>query len=446
MSYLPKAPWVGAGGFGCAFLRLALPIVLTLLLASVANAKTPDRTLSLSTALERTLGNSPSLNLYAFRKEALEGAAVTANLRPAYEVEIEAENFGGSGETEAFDSAELTLSLSSVLEFGDKRGARSDLVSTTHSMIDTQLQLESLEVLAEVTRSFIETLASQARVELSNDAVRLAEETLATVQKRASAGATSQAEVSRAQSSLAMTRLILASEVQHLESLKLSLAALWGEQTPNFDRVIGDLFQFGNDKSLDALYGALERNPAITMFADQERLNDSELRLARTQSKSDLGWSVGIRHIRETEDTALVAGLSMPLSSARRNTGEISRLRSERNAIAVQREADILKLRALLFGAYNSRQHAKLAVTQLKTSVIPSLEEALKQTRKGYQRGRFSYLDYISVSKELLESKRMLIESAAAVLTYGAEIEQLSADSLNAERFIPNNETLGVAK
>mgnify|MGYP003663749047 CR=1 FL=1 len=446
MSYLPKAPWVGAGGFGCAFLRLTLPIVLTLLLSSVANAQTPGRTLSLSSALERTLGNNPSLNLYVFRREALEGAAFTANLRPAYEVEFEAENFGGSGETEAFDSAELTLSLSSVLELGDKRGARSDLVSTTRSIVDTQLQLESLELLAEVTRRFIDTLAAQARVELSNDAVRLAEETLATVQKRASAGAISQAEVSRAQSSLAMARLMLASEAQLLESLKLSLAALWGEQTPTFDKVSGDLFQFGNDKSLDALYGTLERNPAITMFVDQERLKDSELRLARTQSKSDLSWSVGVRRFRETEDTALVAGLAMPLFSARRNTGEISRLRSERSAIALQREADILKLRALLFGAYNTRQQAKFAVTQLKDSVIPSLEEALKQTRKGYQRGRFSYLDYISVSKELLESKRMLIESAAAVLTYGAEIEQLSADSLSVDRFIPNNDTPGIRK
>lgn len=446
MSYLPKAPWVGAGGFGCAFLRLTLPIVITSLIASVASAQTTDRTLSLSSALERTLASSPSLNLYAFRKEALEGAALTASLRPAYEIEIEAENFGGSGEAEAFDSAELTLSLSSVLELGDKRGARSYLVSTTRSMVDTQLQLESLEVLAEVTRRFIETLAAQARVDLGNDAVGLAEETLVMVQKRASAGSISQAEVSRAQSSLAMAQLTLASETQHLESLKLNLAVHWGEQTPTFDRVSGDLFQFGNDKPLDALYGALERNPAITVFADQERLKDSELRLARTQSKSDLGWSVGVRRIRETQDTALVAGLSVPLFSARRNTGEISRLRSERKAIAVQREADILRLRALLFGAYNSRQQAKFAVTQLKNSVIPSLEAALKQTQKGYQRGHFSYLDYISVSQEVLESKRMLIESAAAVLMYGAEIEQLSADSLSVERFIPNNQIPGVEK
>jgi cobalt-zinc-cadmium efflux system outer membrane protein len=121
----------------------------------------------------------------------------------------------------------------------------------------------------------------------------------------------------------------------------------------------------------------------------------------------------------------------MPLFSGRRNSGEISRATAERNAVSVQREASVLQLHAMLFSAYSSRQQARVAVKQLQQNVIPALQEAAIQTQRGYLRGHFGFLEYITASQELLESKRMLIDSAAAVLMYGAEIEQLTADSVS---------------
>jgi cobalt-zinc-cadmium efflux system outer membrane protein len=176
-----------------ASMRTILPLVVFLLLTTVARAETPVSKLSLSTALQRTLEQNPSLKVFQFRREALAGSSFTANLKPAYEIGIEAENFAGSGETEAFDSAELTVSLSSVLELGDKRIARSGLVSSSRAVLDTQMQLESLELLAEATRRFIQILAMQARVELAAEAVQLARDTVSTVDGRATAGATPQA-------------------------------------------------------------------------------------------------------------------------------------------------------------------------------------------------------------------------------------------------------------
>ena len=113
---------------------------------------------------------------------------------------FEAENFAGSGELEGFDNAELTVSLFSVLELGEKRSARGGVISDSRTVLETQRQLESLELLAEVTRRFIDTLASQARVELAGEAVALAEQTLSVVNKRTAAGASpsrSQASASR---------------------------------------------------------------------------------------------------------------------------------------------------------------------------------------------------------------------------------------------------------
>jgi outer membrane protein, heavy metal efflux system len=446
MLYLRNAPVFGAGAGCFAFLRFSLSLILLTTLVTSARAESRSLDLSLSSALQNTLEQNPSLKVYAFRKDALNGSAFTANLRPGYEVEVEAENFAGSGESDGFDSAELTVSLSSVLEMGGKRNARGGIVRESRAILDTQMRLESLELLGEATRRFIDALASQARVELSHEALTLAQETVSVSQKRANAGATSAAEANRAQSALEMARLTAASEKQRLEFHKVSLSALWGEATPTFGRLNGDLFQFGRDAPFEELYSSVSNSPAVQLFTNQDRMKEAELRVAKAQSKSDLSWSIGIRSMQETDDTAIVAGLSMPLFPGRRNKGEVSRLIAERSSIAMERDTSVLELRTLLFNAYSSRQQAIYTVNQLQTKVIPFLEDALEQTRQGYERGRFGYLDYITVAQELLESKRLLIDSAAAVLTYGAEIEQLTADTISVDHFIPNTASSGVAK
>jgi cobalt-zinc-cadmium efflux system outer membrane protein len=446
MLHLYQAPLFGARSNGFPLRKSFFFGFIMLVSVIAARAESPEPALTLTTALQQALDLNPSLRVYPFRDEALAGSALTANLRPAVEVGFEAENFAGSGELEGFDNAELTVSLFSVLELGEKRSARGGVISDSRTVLETQRQLESLELLAEVTRRFIDTLASQARVELAGEAVALAEQTLSVVNKRTAAGASPQAEAKRAQAALAMARLMESSERKRFEFLKVSLSALWGVTTPSFLRVDGDLFQFGDDVAFETLYERVSNNPAVQLFAAQERVKEAELRLVKTQSTSDISWSVGVRRLREVDDTALVAGLSMPLFSGRRNSGEIRRAMAERNAISVEREASVLQLHSLLFSAYSSRQQARMAVEQLKQAVIPALEDAANQTRLGYQRGRFGYLDYITASQELLESKRMLIESAAAVLTYGAEIEQLTADTVSVEQFTPNTAISGYPK
>lgn len=92
----------------------------------------------------------------------------------------------------------------------------------------------------------------------------------------------------------------------------------------------GDLFQFGEDVAFDLLYAKVEKNPAIEVFAAESRLKEAEIRLAQTQSSADISWSVGVRRLQETDDTALVAGFSMPLFSGKRNVGAVSTALAEK--------------------------------------------------------------------------------------------------------------------
>ena len=70
------------------------------------------------------------------------------------------------------------------------------------------------------------------------------------------------------------------------------------------------------------------------------------------------------------------------------------------------------------------------AVEQIRVEVLPALDKALVQTRDAYQRGRYSYIDWIAAQKELLDARFALIDAASTALLNQALIEQLTAEPL----------------
>lgn len=390
--------------------------------------------LTLNTAIKRAIERNPSLKVFRFREDFLAAQSQVADLTPAYELELEAEEFAGTGDLSSFESMELTVSLSSVIEMGDKRQSRVNVVTTQRSLLSAEREAESLELMATVTRHYINLLATNERLLLAKEAAVLAEEALNIVTKRAKAGATPEAEVKRAEASSAQAQLAFLSESQQLNNQKIALAALWGETKFSHSSIEGDLFRFGADIDFDVLFAKVERNPAIQVYAAKERLNQAELRLARTESKSDISWSIGFRQLQETNDSALVAGFSMPLFSSSRNKHAVNSTIAKQNETYVQREIAILNMHQQLYRAFHNRKQAIVTARQLQNSIIPALKQAMLETLSAYQTGRYSYLETVSARHELLGAKRMLIEAASAALRYGAEIEQLTAEPLSASQ------------
>jgi len=397
--------------------------------------------LNLEQAIRWTLEQNPELQVFEFRDLALDGEVQTANLRPPLEVGVELDNFAGSGvSSEAgldnfagsgvSSEAELTVSLSSVIELGGKRQERVATVGASRDYLDTQRQVEALNLVGEVTRRYVEVLAAQERLTLAHDAVALAQDTVIAVQRRVKAGATPEAEGLRASTALMRARLALQSEQQQLPYYKRALAALWGDTQATFTLDSHALYRFGPQVDFVELYDRARSNPAIEQFASEERLREAELRLAQTQSRADIGWSVGVRRSREIDETTLVAGFNLPLFSGRRNTGAITSAMAKRDEVAYRREAALLKLQTQLYGAVTNREQAAIAARTLGQDVVPTMKQALQQVELAYRRGGYSYLEWAATREDLITARRAQIEAAAAVLRYGAEIEQLTAEPL----------------
>ncbi|MEP0354406.1 TolC family protein [Paraglaciecola sp.] len=390
----------------------------------------PNSALTLQSAIKLTLANAPELHEFTFKQQAIEGDIKTASLKPELIAGIEVENFLGTGEVSGIKDTELTLTLSSVIELGNKLSSRKAFASAQSQAAEVRKQVRTLDILAEVTRRYIDVLAQQALIKAQKDAESLARYTYQAVTKRVEAGASPAFEQQRAEAALARARLEVLTALQTKQGMINSLAIMWGEQNPTFTNVEGDLFALPPSPSLTSLFTILLESPNLDVYAQDARLQTAQVRLTQAAKQSDLSWTAGIRRINGIDETAFVAGVSMPLFAGNRNLGEYEKQRAIQGQLEQQKQSATQNLYHQLNMALIARNNALLNVQTLKNAIIPPLVDALSLVEQAYINGRFSYLEWVSTRQELLNAKQALIQSAKQAHQRGADIESLTAQPL----------------
>lgn len=390
-------------------------------------------TLTLEDTIRMTLANNPSLYEFEFKQRVIDGESKTAALKPALSAGVELENLLGTGEVSGIKELEVTLTLSSVLQLNDKPAARLNVLSERRIQQDVEKQIRTLDILGELNRRYIKVLVLQASLEVIKDAETLALYTLNAVTKRVEAGASPLLEQKRAQAALAQAKLDVSLAQQDLRFGLRSLSIMWGEQTPSFKRVEGDLFAFNKIASFDALAVAIQSGPHINLFAKQSRVQAAQLRLAQANNLADIEWSAGLRRMQGIDETALVAGISVSLFQKERNLGEYEAHRARLDAIELQKQSNLRSLLHSVNQALGEHTRALLEVETIQLNVIPPLKEALDLVESAYLEGRFSYLEWVTTRQEFLTIRLTLIEAASQVHLSKTEIETLTGLALKTE-------------
>ncbi len=424
----------------CTIRSASLAALLSCLLALPVASQTTSaigNKLSLRDAIAATLAKNPQLSSFKFRRQALEGERQTAGLNPAFRIETSVENVAGGGEYAGANGAEYTLALSSVIELGGKRDARLGLVTGRQQELAAQQRIVELDLLAEVTRRFIEAVAAQQHLRLQQSTLALAREITRAIKKRVDAGNTPDAELARALANQSRMAIQLRRAELGFDAAKVRLSAMWAAAEADFSYVNADLLDLGSLPSIRELVSSLASNPDIQLLASEARLRDAEVRLALSQRKTDLEWNAGIRRLQATKDSAFVVGVSVPLFSGKRAAGELATARANRLGVDNKRETAQLQLHAQLVGLYQERQAALFEVTSLRNEIIPQLNKAVSGARTAFDKGRYGYLELSTTQQELLQAETRLIDAAAEAHLLRAEIERLTgAATTQASEFI----------
>ncbi len=389
-----------------------------------------ENDISLREAISATMENYPQFRVYQLRGQALDGERQTADLRPALRISSEFEDVVGTGDLNWFQGSELTLALSQVVELGDKRGARVNVVNQRQERLLAEQKVFELELVSETTLRFIELAAAEQRLALLSQTTQLSQEILEAVTERVAAGRAPDAEQSRASAALRIAELAEESAGFSIEAAKLRLSSMWGDLQPSFVGTTADLLGVDEVTSIQTLLTSLESNPAIAVFASEERLRKAELREANTRRRANVQLGAGVRHVAELNDSAFVLQFSMPLNSKNRANGAITTAQANLLAVESERDLALLKMSSQLVALDQELRLSINEVRVLQSDVIPLLTDALNETREAFESGRYSYLELSAAQRARLDAEFELIGAATRTHLLRTEIERLSGEEL----------------
>lgn len=408
--------------------RPAARAALVAVLVAALPARAGDR-LTLDDAFARVAVSHPDLRLPVLREQIRSAELDAASQRPALRAGVELENALGSGDYAGLDSAELTLSLASVLERGGKRDARRALAQGRIDALAPEREAARLDLLAETARRYLAVIGAGRQHALAQADIAQRRRTVAAARQRFQAGASPESVVLTAQAALARAELEQRRAAQSMDAARQHLAALWGEREPRFDVADADPLVLPAIADFDALAALLERAPELSRFAGERRIAEARVQLARSQAKADVDWSLGARAFNGSDDLALVASASMPLSSARRARPEVSAAEAELALVEVERESRGLSLYSTLADAHGRYRVAQLEVLRLRDDVLPALARAEAAAERAYRAGAISYLEWAQLQSERAAVARQQLDTALDARRALIEIQRLTGEA-----------------
>jgi cobalt-zinc-cadmium efflux system outer membrane protein len=418
------------------WLRLAAIAVFAAVPCVQASAQSRE-VLTLDDAFARVARSHPDLRLVESQRGVLVAESERAALRPPRLLGFEIENALGSGQASGFGGAEISLTLASVLERGGKLDARRTLAQSRIDALVLQRETKRLDLLAEVARRYLAISAAQHQQRIAELDIAQRQRTVAAAQRRLAAGASPESVVLTAQAALARAELDRERAAQRAAAARQHLAALWGERDPAFEVVAGDPLVLPAIPEFAALNQLLAQTPELARFADERRIGEARLQLARSQAAPDVEWQVGVRRLQSSSDFGLVGSVSVPLGSGARAAPDIRMAEAELAVVEVEREAQGLALYSTLTEAHGQYRVAQLESSRLRSEVLPKLAKAEAAAERAYRAGAISYLEWAQLQSERSAALKQRLEAALEAQRALIEIQRLTGQAFVATPVAP---------
>ena len=399
--------------------------------AEQVDPEAPRGPLRLSDALAAALLRSPELTAFSWELRAAEARTLAAGARPNPELAGEVENFAGSGENRGVRSAEYTLALSQLVELGGKRAERVRVAQLERQLAGWDYEARRLDVLTTAAQAFVNLLAAQRQVELAEDSLELAQRVGEAVRQRVRVGTESPIEESRAAVIVANARAALERARADQRTARIALAATWGSKAPAFERAEGPFDGVREVTPLARISAAIEQNPDLARWMTEIEHRRAALRLEQAKLTPDLTVSAGVRRFSDTDDSALVGGLSIPLPIFGFNPGGVAEAQSKLLQAEAQQRGAEARITSEVAQAHERLSGSYREVLLLRDEIVPAAELAFGAAQQGYREGKFGLLAALDSQRQLIEARGQLLDALAEYHRRSAELERLVGAPLN---------------
>jgi cobalt-zinc-cadmium efflux system outer membrane protein len=350
-----------------------------------------------------------------------------AAYRPRPELQIELEEFGGTGALRGVGAMSTVVAIGRQIERGSKLRLRADHARAELRIASSDAAGARVALLAGVERAFVEVLSGQRRTELAREGVLEAEQTHAAVAARVGAGKAPEQHRIRAEAEFALARLALARTERDLAAARRRLAATWGAAEASFARAEGDLEALLPEPDIASLTARIAVSPSVVAAEAELAAARARHGLERANAASDANIGAGLQHFAETGESALVFSLSIPLGMFDRNQGNIASALAEVEAARERLEQRRLDVRTGLLGAHDALRSARDEVVALRDVVLPAAQRAFDAAQEGYREGRFGSLEVLDAQAGLTGARAQLVDAMESYWSANADLAELTA-------------------
>jgi cobalt-zinc-cadmium efflux system outer membrane protein len=411
---------------------IGYPLMAVLLVfAPIAFSQTVGtvKVLELSDAINLTLAQHPEMAVFTYQRDALNAKVEQARIVARPTLGFSLEDTLGTGENRRFKAAQSTLTIGWVLE---RRAivSRVNAAKSAATQVDFNTDIKALDISAHTAKLFINALILEQKIQLAVVTEKQARNALTAVRARVDAGISLAIEQLQAEAEWVHRGLEVDDLEHEIEASRYQLVAQWGGNADKYE-LRGNLLNVPTIESLPAQLAKLNQHPALLAFANQQRIAQSEIELARIEARPKWQVSAGIRRYETSDDFGLVAGISIPFGNDGRSLGEVQVIKAKQ--AEYQSQSEVLKrtLHTQLFVLLQNIKHSKHVIDTLTNKVIPLLEQSSAEASNAYEVGRMGYLEWTSIKQHLLNTQAQLLDAYQAIHLQHIEIQRLTGTTLS---------------
>jgi len=383
--------------------------------------------LTLNQALQRVLQNNPELAAFSKEIAAHEGTKLQAGLLKNPEFSFGAESVDSSNPNiERF----TTFRINQLIELGGKRSARVNVATLGQEIAGQAYAAKRLEVLTRTANAFIDVLENQEHVEVMNDTLHLMQKAMNTVIKRVEAGKAPPIEATRSKVALSAANIELEQARRNLSAARAKLTLLWGEARPRFNQALGELESFVEIPDFDQLVQRLEENPLLLQSVKNVAQREAMVELQKVNKIPDVTIGAGIQRYLGIDKTTAVLDMSIPIPIFNRNQGNELEARQRLNKAMDEQMSVELQLKTEFARNYENLLAARNEIRVLHDEILPGARNAFEITNRGYQLGKFSFLEMLDAQRAFFQNRILYVRALANYQRLVNTIEQLIAAPL----------------
>ena len=370
-----------------------------------------DGKLTLQQATAATLLHNPRLKAYDLDRRISEARQIQAMATPNPELEMEVENFGGTGDFSGLDSAEVSLQLSQIIELGGKLEKRKKIASLDSDIAEQSYNAAKLQILAELTTAYIDAAKMQKMVDISQELLQWVEQSHEMLARKVAAGVGSDIDLKRAAMELSSAKMRHNELLLDFERTKTSLSSFWAAEQVRFEGIEANFQASTKLPDFDKLKQKLNENPQLLLLKTEIEKNKAAIDIERANSMPDITIGGGIKYDNDTDDKAFIVGVSIPLPITNTNRGQ--RLEATHNLAKTHqlKRQQQIELQNVFNEISSSLINSSTKAMELENNILPQAREILNGLQNAHRRAAITYWELLDARKSYLENQAEYIEA-----------------------------------